>query len=184
MINGKICIAEVGVGPLPMAYGALIWDRPDIHMLMFEPNPIYYKEVLAAANNRTNVELYNVAIGDETGRLKLYDEGTSSSLEGVASPFAQHHKKDPNTKPFFEVDVRRLSDYDKGQIDILRVDTEGAEWFCIKHMVSRPKQIVVEIYNDLGTYINPYLYEIEEWAKINKYTKVSIHDSDFTYTLT
>lgn len=184
MRDGKLVIAEVGVGPLGMAFGALVWDRPDIHMLMFEPNPGYYAEVFAAANGRPNVELFNVAIGDVNGRLKLYDEGTSSSLEGVASPFAQHHKVDPATKRFFEVDVRRFSEYDKGDIDILRVDTEGAEWFCIKHMVSRPKQIVVEIYNDLATYINPYLFEIAEWAAANRYVRSAVHDSDFTYTLT
>ncbi|TWW08798.1 hypothetical protein E3A20_20690, partial [Planctomyces bekefii] len=61
--------------------------------------------------------------------------------------------------------------------------TEGAEWFCIKHLVSRPKQIVVEIYNDLGTYINPHLFEIAEWAAANGYKRTSVHDSDFIYVL-
>ena len=183
MRNGKLVLAEVGVGPLSMAYIATLWDRPDIHLIAFEPNPIYYREVLAAVGVRTNVEMYNVAIGDENGKLKLYDEGTSSSLEGVSSPFAQHHKADPTKKPFFEVDVRRMSEFDKGDIDILRVDTEGAEWFCIKHLVSRPKQIVVEIYNDLATYINPHLYEISEWAEANGYRLQSIQDSDFIYIL-
>jgi len=181
MRNGKIVIAEVGVGPLPMSYGALMWSRPDIHMIMFEPRPDYYLENLKAANGRPNVELYNVAIGDDDGRLKLYDEGTSSSLEGVASPFAQHHKADPNTKPYFEVDVRRISHFDKGDIDILRVDTEGHEFACLKYLVSRPQQIVVEIYNDLATYINPHLYEINEWAAANGYKRQLVHDSDFTF---
>ncbi len=181
MRDGKMVIAEVGVGPLPMSYGALVWHNPNVHMLMFEPRPDYYAENLKAANGRPNVELHNVAIGDEDGRLKLYDEGTSSSLEGVASPFAQHHKADPNAKPYFEVDVRRISHYDKGDIDILRVDTEGHEWACIKHMISRPQQIVVETYNDLGTYINPYLYEIVEWCEKNGYRRDAVQDSDFIY---
>ncbi len=180
MRNGKLVLAEVGVGPLPMAYIATLWDRPDIHLLAFEPNPTYYAEVAAAAGARPNVELYNVAIGDEPGRLSLYDEGTSSSLVGVASQFAQHHGADRGARTV-EVDVRRISDFDKGDIDILRVDTEGAEWLCLKHLVSRPNQIVVEIYNDLATYINPHLYEISEWARQEGYSLQSIHDSDFIY---
>mgnify|MGYP001587517934 CR=1 FL=1 len=181
MRNGKIVIAEVGVGPLGMSYGALVWTNSNIHMLMFEPLPEYYNQNLVAANGRTNVELYNVAIGDENGRLKLYNEGTSSSLEGVASPFAQHHKEPPESKPYVEVDVRRISEFDKGDIDILRLDTEGNEWFCLKHLISRPKQIVVETYNDLGTYINPYLFEICKWAESNVYKRVAVADSDFIY---
>ncbi len=180
MRNGRLVIAEVGVGPLGMSYGALMWNRPDVHMVMFEPHPVYYAENLKAANGRPNVELYNVAIGDTDGRLKLFDEGTSSSLEGVASPFAQHHGAD-RIKTGIEVDVRRFSQFDKGDIDILRVDTEGNEWACLKHMISRPKQIVVEIYNDLGTYINPHLFEIAEWAKREGYTRASVQDSDFVY---
>lgn len=174
-------IAEVGVGPLPMCWSALFWERQDIHFMLFEPNKRYFDEVKAAAGARTNVEMYNVAIGEENTVMKLYDEGTSAALEGVSSPFAQHHKVDPATKPYHMVDVRRISEFDHGQIDVLRVDVEGHEWACIKHMVSRPQQIVVETYNDLGTYINPHLYEICEWAKVNGYRRASVQDSDFTY---
>lgn len=181
MRDGKLVICEVGVGPIEMSYGRLMWDRPDIHMIMFEPLPRYYEANRLAANGRPNVELYNVAIGDEVGRLSLYDEGTSSSLVGVASPFAQHHGSDRGA-PVVEVDVRRISDYDRGDIDILRVDTEGNEFACLKHLVSRPKQIVVEIYNDLATYINPHLFEIEEWCAAEGYRKTAIQDSDFIYT--
>lgn len=181
MRNGKLVLVEVGVGPLPMAFIATCWNRPDLHLIAFEPNPIYYAEVLAAANGRPNVELYNVAIGDENGRLSLYDEGTSSSLVGVPSPFAQHHGPDRGAKTV-EVDVRRISDYDTGDWDILRVDTEGSEWMCLKHLVSRPKQIVVEIYNDLATYINPHLFEITQWAREQGYRLSEIRDSDFIYT--
>lgn len=181
MRDGKLVICEVGVGPLPMSYGALMWNRPDVHMIMFEPLPRYYEENRVAAHGRSNVELYNVAIGDENGRLKFYDEGTSSSLVGVASPFEQHHGANRGA-PQVEVDVRRISDFDKGDIDILRVDTEGNEYACLKHLISRPKQIVVEIYNDLATYINPHLFEICEWAAANGYQLTNVQDSDFIYT--
>ena len=181
MNNGKTVLAEVGVGPLSMAYGALLWDRPDIELLMFEPHPVYFRQLVEAAGARQNVKLFNVAIGDENGTMLFCDDGTSSSLVGVESPKIQHYGLAGKTN--FSVDVRRISEFDHGQIDLLRVDTEGAEWFCLKHLVSRPKQIVVEMYNDLATYINPFLYEIEGWAKQNGYKKVQIADSDFVYQL-
>ncbi len=179
MRDGKIVLAEVGVGPLSMAYGRLFYDRPDMHVLMFECHPEYCKALRADIGGRLNVELFEVAIGDEPGKATFYDEGTSSSLAGVASPSEQH--KGAHERKSYEVEVRRFSDFDKGDIDHLRIDTEGAEWFCLKHLVSRPQQIVVEIYNDLATYINPYLYEINEWAAANGYQRVAVQDSDFIY---
>lgn len=179
MRDGKIVLAEVGCGPLTMCYGALFWDRPDAIIQLFEPHPVYAAQIRAAAAGRPNVELYEVAIGDEPGKLTLYDEGTSSSLAGVASPSEQH--KGAHARKGYEVEVRRFSDFDKGDIDHLRIDTEGAEFLCLKHLVSRPEQIVVETYNDLGTYINPYLYEICEWASQNGYRRAAVQDSDFIY---
>jgi len=183
MNNGKTVLCEVGVGPVSQAYGALVWSRPDVEVLLFEPHPTYYLELVAAAAGRQNVQIFNVAIGDEDGQMQFREEGTSSSLVGVASPSVQHTKLPDSSFPLVNVDVKKISQYDTGQIDILRVDTEGAEWFALKHLVSRPKQIVVEIYNDLATYINPYLYEIEAWAKQNGYRKVQIAEGDFIYQL-
>lgn len=181
MRDGKMVLAEVGVGPVGMAYGTLVWDRPDMHVLMFEPHPVYAAELRAAAAGRLNVELFEVAIGDEPGLLRFYDEGTSSSLVGISSPSQQHKGK--HESKIYEVEVRRFSDFDKGDIDHLRIDTEGNEWACLKQLISRPEQIVVEIYNDLATYINPNLWEIEEWAASNGYRRVAVHDSDFVYQL-
>jgi FkbM family methyltransferase len=181
MINGKTVFCEIGVGPLAMAFSALLWDKPNIEVLMFEPHPIFYKELAEAAKNRPNVTVHNVAIGDDDGTMELFDEGTSSALADIASPVAQHFKKSPDKKKKFTVDVKRLINYDFGQIDILRLDSEGSEWFALKHMISRPRDIVVETHNDIATYINPHLYEIHEWAKANHYALVSIKAGDFIY---
>ncbi len=180
MNNGKAVIAEVGVGPVSMAYGKLIWDQPDTELLMFEPHPIYYKDIVKEAAGRPNVKIHNVAIGDENGTAEFYEDMTSSFLAGIDSPSVQANVISTKTK--ISVQVRKISDFDFGQIDYLRLDTEGAEWFTLKHLISRPRQIVVEMYNDLATYINPYLHEIEDWAKNNNYVRTAINSSDFIYT--
>ena len=182
MYNGKTVLCEVGVGPLSASFGALHWGKPDMHVILIEPHPLYGKELLAAATGRSNVEVHNVAIGDEDGITTFYDEGTSSALDGILSPFRQI--RGPRAlAPTFTVDVRKITHYDHGQIDYLRVDTEGAEYYCLKHLVSRPRQIVVEMYDDMASYVNPFLYEIEEWAKTCGYKRVAVQDSDFIYQL-
>ncbi len=183
MINGKIVFCEIGVGPLGMAFSALHWHRQDMEFMMFEPHPIFYKELAEAARGRSNVEIHNVAIGDEDGTMELFDEGTSSALTNMASPVEQHFHKPAEGKNKFKVGVKRLLNYDYGQIDMLRIDTEGAEWFALKHMISRPRHITIETHNDIATYINPHLYEIWHWAKENKYSLTGIHEGDFIYEL-
>lgn len=183
MINGKIVMCEIGVGPLGMSFSALHWNRPDMEFMLFEPHPVFYKELVKAADGRKNVTIHNVAIGDEDGKMELFDEGTSSALTSVASPVAQHFNKTPESRSKFVVDVKRLINFDYGRIDILRIDTEGAEWFALKHMISRPRHITIETHNDIATYINPHIYEIWHWAKDNKYSLSAIHQGDFIYEL-
>ena len=181
MINGKTVLCEVGVGPVSMAFSALVWNRPDVEVLAFEPHPVYHADLVKAAAGRPNVTIHNVAIGDENSEMDFIVDGTSSALAGTASPIAQH--RGAHSGETVKVQVRKISDFDLGQVDLLRLDTEGSEWFALKYLVSRPREIVVEIYNDLATYINPHLYEIESWAKLNGYKKASINDGDFTYRL-
>lgn len=187
--RGITKIAEVGVGRIDVAFGALYWHNetdgvPDYQIMMFEPHPMYHRMLDEAGGYKPNVELYNVAIGDEEGEMKLIDAATSSHLEGVSSPIKQKDKTDELTgwdRPtgdVYNVKVEKISKYDKGDIDYLRVDTEGNEWFALKHLISRPKIIVVETHNNEATYINPYLYEIQEWMVENKYICLSVDEGD------
>ena len=189
MIKNKIW--EIGVGHLGVCFSALYWDNPEYDITMFEPHPRYYKEILDAAGNRSNVKIYNVAIGDFDGRVNFFDSETSSYVDGTKSVIYQqdkngvfgldnHPKRELNLKKI-EVDIRKLSNYDNGTIDYLRIDTEGHEWFALKHLISRPHTINVETHEFDALYINPYLYEIEEWMDTNGYKKISMNHNDSIY---
>ena len=82
MRDGKIVLCEVGCGPVNMTFGSTVWSKDDVHVMLFEPHPRYAADLRVAAAGRDNVELHEVAIGDEPGKLQLSDEGTSSSLAG------------------------------------------------------------------------------------------------------
>lgn len=180
MRNDKIVVAEVGVGPPHMCRGLLMCDQPNVHVLLFEANKGYAEQLRSAISGKTNIELFEAAIGDEPGEMEFVSDETSSALVGTASPTFQH--RGSVRGDIYKVKVARFSEFDKGDIDVLYVDIEGSEWFCLKHMVSRPRQIVVEIYNDLASYINPYLYEICQWAEKNGYKRTAVHEGDFIFT--
>ena len=64
----------------------------------------------------------------------------------------------------------------RSDIDILCVDTEGAEWFVLKNLISRPKIITLETHGI--RYTNPYLSEIMQWMKDNNYLPIGRDSSD------
>ena len=186
----KINLWEIGVGHIGVCYGALYWDNPDYNLTMFEPHPKYYKEIVEAASNRNNVKIFNVAIGDFNGKVNFFDSETSSYVEGTKSVIYQQDKngvfgsdnsRKESSLQKIEVDIRKLSDYDDGKIDYLRIDTEGHEWFALKHLISRPHIINIETHEFDALYINPYFYEIEEWMDINRYRKPSMNHNDSVY---
>lgn len=189
MINNKRCICEVGVGHITVAYGALYWDKiNEFEIMMFEPHPVYYAQLVEACNNRPNVKIYNVAIGDKRGKAKLCDVETSSYLKDTDSPILQVMTKSPSSehkkykkKNYIEVDVKLISDFDHGHIDFLRIDTEGTEWYTLKYLVSRPDMISIETHGHDAKYINPFLYEIEDWMRKERYSKVSFDNTDSVY---
>lgn len=179
-------IAEVGVGHLGVAYGALLWDKPDVEILMFEPHPEYFAEIKAAAAGRSNVKLFNVAIGDKDGKTNLYLRQTSSYLEEIngQSVIDQGHPHLHREDDKVEVDIKTFDQFDPGNINYLRVDTEGGEWFVLKHLKSRPEVISIETHDSRAAYINPYLWEIEQWMGLNGYEKVNVDEMDTIYKKT
>jgi hypothetical protein len=58
-----------------------------------------------------------------------------------------------------------LDSIDPADIDILLVHVEGAEYYVIKHLLSRPKIIVLETH--YRNFVNPYMREIDHWMAGN-----------------
>ena len=57
-----------------------------------------------------------------------------------------------------------LSELDPGDIDVLVLDLEGAEWWALSTMISRPEIILIELYEN-----NQYIEEIRQWFFDNDY---------------
>jgi hypothetical protein len=133
----------------------------------------------AGLDGYKNVSILNVAIVDHPAPVVLHEFNVSSFVSGVAAPAVVNDAFVASEHSSYVVDGVTIDQVDDGTIDILLVDVEGSEWSCLKHLLSRPKIIVVEFYG--GNYLNPHYDEIKEWMRVNGYNYTDRDQSDALY---
>lgn len=144
-----------------------------IHAILVEADPICVEKIKTYFKGK-DIKVFPFAIWDKEETVTLYRSQASTFLEGInESPAIVNDNYKPDKKDSFTVEAKLFSSMDAGDIDILSIDIEGAEWFVLKHLVSRPKLINIEL--RAGKYSNPYKNEIENWLSTNNY-KLLIHD--------
>lgn len=151
---------------------------------LFEPHPYFAEELRRAFGHEKKITVHQVALAEKEGMALFRDDGCSSYLDGVASPRTKRGEPPNNT---FEVSCQKVERYDAGDIDLLAIDTEGAEWHVIGSMISRPRLICVEM--ALGPdpaagradYRNPYFNEIKAWMQTHGYVMVEADGQDEVY---
>ena len=129
--------------------------------------------------------------GDRNGMVKLYDRGEGSWIEQVPIGKApDEHEKHSGIKreefdPQFvrEVESVTFDRIDPGDLDVLCVDTEGAEWFVIERMVSVPKLVRLETHFSCSGWINPFDAQIRLCMKNKGYTLLAEDVSDTLWVL-
>jgi FkbM family methyltransferase len=190
MINlQKICAAiglfprsvcEVGVNEPDKCSLAWCTEMPETNVILVEPLPWCAEHLREKFPNATVIE---AACGPHNGRTRLFDRGEGSWIEQVPVGSApDEHKSHSGIKrqDFEERFVRdtlvvRFEDIDPKNLDILCVDIEGAEWFVIEQMISRPKLVRVETHFSHSGYQNPHLKEIKQRMAILGYHEL-LHD--------
>lgn len=124
----------------------------------------------------SNVEILHAAIVDVPGKTIVFERNASSFVQGIMSPARVNDGYQEDLKDGYEVPGITIGSIDDGNIDVLLADAEGSEWFCIKHLKSRPKVIVLELFG--WRYQNPYLKEIMSWMSKNGYMLLERDGSD------
>jgi len=166
-------VCEVGAGDLFTCKSAPFWARPETRVVLFEPNPLLYASLLPKVLAYPNVHLYNVAIYSEAGLGYLVSAGVLSYLPEVESPINTifRGKLTPMMEPV-KVTVPRMTfdTFDNGDIDILYLGMEGAEYTVFPRLHSRPHVIVLNNHfaNDYG-YAFPRFDVIQAWCQTNGY---------------
>lgn len=172
-------VAEVGVY-YPETSNIYNYIMQNIRCTLVEPDPDSVKRIKEHFSNKKNVTLYPIAIYDFDGKIKLYQRSASTYVSELKnSPAIVNDGYNPNPKDCFTVEAKTFNKIDDGTIDLLSIDTEGSEWFVIKHMVSRPSVISLETHGAI--YINPYINEITEWMHTNNYALLYKNKSDSVF---
>jgi FkbM family methyltransferase len=117
---------------------------PNSKIIAFEPNPNVFTILRAnlEQNHIQGVELYNYCLSDSEGEIEFYINENFGTMEGSVFEERGGSKK-------LKVKAVRLSTYIKEEVDLVKMDIEGAE---IKVLDDLKR-------NDKLNFVNTYLIE-------------------------
>jgi FkbM family methyltransferase len=93
----------------------------------FEPSPENFKRLESAVRRHTNVRVSNAAVGERSGRSKLY----------VSDKLNVDHRTYPiegDSRPAVPIDIIALDDYFKPgeRVDLIKMDIQGYELHALR----------------------------------------------------
>jgi FkbM family methyltransferase len=172
-------VAEVGVY-WPETSNILRFIEAGIPALLVEADPDCLERIRSYFADRLQVEIAPYAVWHSEGEIALYRANASTfvaELGGV--PALVNDNYEPRGDDRFVAQARRFDQIDDGSIELLSIDVEGAEWYVLKHLRSRPQVISVETH--AGEYTNPFLREIRSWMRENGYSFWFINSTDTVF---
>jgi len=151
---------------------------PQSKIISFEPDPNIFKllSLNIQTNKLNNITLYNNALFSNNKILKFYDNSSTDPLSAKSianSIYSQNH-----SKKFTFVKSLKLSKFINTNIDILKLDVEGAETkilYEIKNQIQKIRNIVLEFHTH-STYRDNKLSIILNVFENNKFY-FSINDA-------
>lgn len=105
---------------------------PKARILSFEPIPKTFEKLKNHCQGKSNVECHNLAFGEnrETMSIQVVKDETSV-LNSLNDSFQNNLKSDTESYETVDIKVETLDDFvfekNIGQIDLLKIDTEGYE---------------------------------------------------------
>ena len=162
--------------------------NPSCEIIAFEPNPALFTNLQKRYQGKSNVVLEPLGISNEIGTKTFYENifHSTSSFEPLdqESEYLQKKAKvlgvtpDQIIKASYPVEITTLAHYINhrvmGDIDVLKIDTEGHELACLHGLFSEPLHhpiefIQLEVHND-DMYLNSHSFEeITEILEANGY---------------
>lgn len=134
---------------------------------LVEANPVMVDKIRTAFKDYPKATVFPYAVADQPGKVTLYNRGASTFIDSVESPALVNDHYSKSDQDRFEVEAKTFNQIDDGSIDLLCIDIEGAEWFVLNKLVSKPNLISVETHGKY--YLNPKFKEIHEWMRSRGY---------------
>ena len=122
---------------------------PTSKIIAFEPNPNVFAilKLNLEQNQIQGVELYNYCLSDSEGEIEFYINENLGSMEGSVLEERGGNKK-------LKVKAVRLSSYIKEEVDLVKMDIEGAEINVLDDLKRNEKL------NSVNTYLIEYHHNI------------------------
>lgn len=171
-------VVEIGVY-IPETSNVINFIEDGVKTLLVEADPKTVEKIQSRFGSLKNVTCKQVAVFDHNGTVKLAQRASSTFISSLKSPAVVNDSYTIKKEDEFEVQAVTFDTIDGGSIDLLSIDIEGAEWFVLKHMKSRPVVISIETHGKY--YVNPYLTEISQWIASNSYIVWYKDKSDTVY---
>lgn len=109
---------------------------PNARIVAFEPDPITFETLRqnVTQNNLFDVELHQIALSDHMGTTELFRDASPYSSNLTMSTLRKRH-----AGPSVTVPAGRLSEFISSEIDLLKIDVEGAEHAVMRDLVNTGK---------------------------------------------
>lgn len=134
------------------------------NVVLFEPKPTAAEDIRKNIEGKSNVTFHEVALANFNGTQNLYvDDEASAYLEAVKEP----NDRTINHSKVIKVEVKKISEFDEGNIDVLMMDAEGSEALILETLKSRPRCIIAEV--DKTGYTKDKGADIYAWMGTNGY---------------
>lgn len=174
-------IVEIGAyKPEHIVCWPFIFD-PKCDILLIEPNPDVVKELHEYYKDYPNVTIHDYAIVESkiSTRVNMsipennvcnQHADASGYIININSPYKARKIAGRYVEPINSIVVKAntFDKFDNGKIDGIVIDIEGAEWFVLQNMISRPAVLCIEM-GGPANYKNPYYNEIIDWIVKNGY---------------
>jgi FkbM family methyltransferase len=138
------------------------WTGPGGRVVAIEPNPSNASIIKTNVdiNHLDNIEILNVAVGEEKGRLNLSIKNSNSFLT---------KEKGPLTIPVEVITLDSLSDI---RPDFIKLDVEGADVLALrgaKNILKSYPKIAIEVHKDSLTSFSTTLDELLSLVDFDAY---------------
>ena len=144
-INCDSTIVDIGGNIGAFALYASKWCN-DAKVYSFEPNPQVFPLLQINTQHQKNVEKYFFGLGDKNGNLTLYQNPVNTGASSTSISYKGASKISIEIRDAFDV----FKELNINQIDVLKIDTEGAEvpiLKSLKPMLDSIKVIMLEYHS-------------------------------------
>jgi FkbM family methyltransferase len=172
-------VCEVGVYK-PETSNVLDFTESGCIADLVEADPDNIELIKQRFSGYNNVRIHGKAVYNREGRVKLSRAEASTFISELEkSPALINDSYVRSSDNEFEADCVLFSSIDDGTIDLLSIDIEGAEWYVLSEMLSRPKVISIETHGKY--YTNPFLPQIHQFMIDSGYNEWYLDSSDTVY---